>query len=130
MDTPNPHPHRKPESDSQAEALVCQKQVRQCEQHMQFCSLFSSSLVPGLPITEQAFNHTKDVLHLCPDRRFFPFSAFDLTFGTRRIVLALGWTAIDPVFDFLSLFVVDNGILSLVGTKIARIAISDRSYRF
>lgn len=64
------------------------------------------------------------MLYLCPDRWLFVFAPLDLSFGTGRLVLALGRPAVGFIFDLFSLGISGDGVILLLSAKISAVSIN------
>ena len=107
-----------------------QNQIRECEQDIQFCSLFSQPSVSCFLKAKLLLYNCKDMFHFGSDRRFFALSALDLCSGSIGAVLSLGWTMI----DLSGIWLLDStpqkskkARLSITSTTVAT---SERLYRF
>ena len=113
-------------TDSNCQARpVSQNQIRQCEQDIQFCGLFSQTSVSRFSEMQLLFHNSEDMFHFSSDGRFLALSALDLCSGSIGVVLALGWTTIDFVVNALARFVCSYRFRALFGSEIAAVSVDN-----
>ena len=96
------------ESDRRPWGSAGQNQVRQSEHHIPFGCLFDKPSVSRSSVTQLPFHDSKYMLDFCSDGGFLVLSALGLCFWSGGILLVLGWSAIDVVPDFLTIFVFED----------------------
>lgn len=113
---------KRSELDRQARP-VSQIQIRQCEHHVQFCSLLSQTSVSCLSVPEDTFYHAEYVFHFGPNRRFCVFFFLSCVVAAFAELLNLGRSSVDLVLNLFAVFVAYYSILAIRCAKITAVTI-------